>query len=163
MCTLHVVKNAIWNRVNTYITNVSQVCQPHCSKIRSMFPNFKNAVYVYNVAYCWLAQCTHYSQPMTAVLFQSSQCVLLCNRDVGVALYVTFCWTARLPVTTALFDSSCSAHTAVDWYSMCREDAEVVMSRGRPLGGDSRSVVRDARLKSMNAVSLVASTIEDAA
>ena len=84
-----------------------------------------------------------HSQPMIAVLFQSSQCELLCNRDVGVALYVTFCWTAWLPVTTALLDSSCSAHTAVDWYSMCREVAELVMSHevaDRPLGGEGREV-----------------------
>jgi len=161
MCTLHVVKNAIWNRVNTYITNVSQVCQPHCSKIRSMFPNFKNAVYVYNVAYCWLAQCTHYTVSLWLQCCFSLHSVSYFATGMSASRFMSHsagllgfrlqrpCWTVRVLRIQQWTGTACAARSP-SW--SCHT---------RSLIG--RWVVTDARLKSMNAISLVASIIEDAA
>jgi len=51
---------------------------------------------------------------------------------------LTFLWTCRVRVGQAIQQAEVGQHTAVDYYSLCREVAEVIMShevKDRPLGG----------------------------
>ena len=52
----------------------------------------------------------------------------------------------RLPVSEAVRTTNCGRQTAVDYYSMCREVCEVIMSneiKNNPLGGHGKEVEVD--------------------
>jgi len=70
----------------------------------------------------------------------------------SVALYVSFGWIARLPVTATLRDSHCSTHTAVNWL---RSSCPTSLRTGR-------LVALIAKWKWMNATRHAGSTTEDA-
>ena len=68
------------------------------------------------------------------------------SNAVSMGLYLTFCWLNRLDVTVAQRDAAPSRRTAVDYYSMCHEVCEIVMSNElleQPLGGDGVEVEVD--------------------
>ena len=84
-----------------------------------------------------LSRCRTSVSPTTNTWFQDC-------RDVGVALYLTFMWSCRVPVRQAIRDSGAGPITAVDYYNMCREVAEVVMTneiKEHPLGGEGQYIV----------------------
>jgi len=59
---------------------------------------------------------------------------------------LTFCWTCHLAVTAASHDAGVHKQTAVDYYSMCREVTEVIISNevmDRPLGREDAVVEVD--------------------
>jgi hypothetical protein len=62
------------------------------------------------------------------------------------AIFFTFAWVCRMRVTDAGRAASCTSTTAVDYYSMCREVAEVMMSHAiaeQPLGRPGMEVEVD--------------------
>ena len=60
------------------------------------------------------------------------------SRSLGSGLFLTYLWTCRIRVCQAARHADTSDQTAVDYYSMCREVCEAVMTNeivNRPLGG----------------------------
>jgi len=58
---------------------------------------------------------------------------------------MTLLWSSHVKVKQAISQSGVGASTAVDYYSMCREVAECVMSHeveSRPLGGAGSNFIR---------------------
>ena len=70
------------------------------------------------------------------------------SHAIDVAVFLTFMWTCRVCVVQAARHADTSDHTAVDYYSMCREVCEVVMSNDLlelPLGGPGKSMTENHR------------------
>ena len=68
------------------------------------------------------------------------------SKCVTDAVFLSFAWLNRLPVSQATASACSSTETAVDYYSMCREVAEVVMSneiKNHQLGGPGVEVEVD--------------------
>lgn len=87
-----------------------------------------------------VARCGGYMSPLKGTFFSSIRTTFL------QILRIVYCWISKLPVTTASQFVQVARQTAVDFYSFCREVAEIVISNTEvKIGGPGLHVEVDEK------------------